>query len=35
MKKFLKKLSFWVEVKLLVPPIKYEINAHNMCGVKS
>ena len=29
MKKFLKNLSFEVDIKLLVPPLTYKINAHN------
>ena len=35
MKKFLKNLSFGVEVKLQVPPLMYGINAHNMNSVRS
>ena len=35
MKKFLKTLSFGVDVKLQVPPLTYKINAHNMSGVRS
>ena len=35
MKKFLKNLSFGVEVKLYVPPLMYTINAYNMSDVRS
>ena len=34
-KKFLKNLSFGVDVKLQVPPLMYKINAYSMSGVKS
>ena len=33
MKKFLKNLSFGVDVKLLVQTLTYKINAHNISGV--
>ena len=35
MKKFLKNLSFEVDVKQEVPPLTYKINAHNMNAVRS
>ena len=35
MKKFLKNLSYGVNVKLYIPPLTYKLNAHNMRGVRS
>ena len=35
MKRFLKNLSFGVDVKLKVPSLTYEIKEHNMSGVRS
>ena len=35
MKKFLKNMSFGVDVKLQVPPLTSKIIAHNMSGVRS
>ena len=33
MKKFIKKLSFGIDFKLLDSSLMYKINAHNMNGV--
>ena len=35
LKKFLKNLSFGVDIELQVPPFTYKIKAHNMSGVRS
>ena len=35
MKKFLKNLSFGVDIKLQIPPLTYKINSHNMSAVRS